>query len=124
MAERDRAPIWIYPRRIKIRLLNHGQRLRRERLIQFNHCHVAQRQSRQLQRLRNRIDWTDAKLLRRAAGSCIGNKSHLRFQAKLRGLGITHDHHRRGSIAHGRAVSRGHRAFHMKRGLQPSQHFH
>jgi len=41
VSQRNRAAIRIYPRGIEIRLLNHGQRLRRERFIQFDHRHVA-----------------------------------------------------------------------------------
>src|SRR6202790_4721112 len=121
MPKGNRAPIWIHARRIEPSLLNHRQRLRRKRLIQFEHRDVVQGQPRQFQRLRNRRHRPDPKLLRQHPSRRIRHKSRQRFQSQRLRAFLAHHHRRRRSIAHLRTIPRRHRSLNVKRRLQLSQ---
>ena len=74
MPQRDGAAVHVHLGQVEAQHLDHGQRLRRERLVQLDQVDLVQRQSRQLQRLGDGVHRPHPHLLRKAAGVGIGHQ--------------------------------------------------
>src|SRR2546430_649365 len=117
MAKSDSPAVGIHARSVKLRLLDHGQRLRGKGFVEFDDSHVVQRKARELQRFGNGLHRADAEFLRQNASRGVRDETRERFEAENLGPRVAHDDGSRRAVAHWRTVARGDRAFRMKRWL-------
>ena len=83
MAERDRAAVDVQPVGIDRQLLQAGEHLRGERLVQLDEIDLIERQAGQLQHLADRRHRADAEALGLDAGGREGDEPAERRQAAL-----------------------------------------
>src|ERR1700730_6330575 len=117
MAESDSAAIGIDAGGIETGLLQDGEGLRREGLVELDYGDVIQGEARELQCFRNGEDGTDTEFLGRAAGGRVGDEADERLEAERLCAGLAHDHRRGSAVAHRRAVSGGYCALGVEGGL-------
>src|ERR1700730_7090374 len=121
MPQSDRSPIRIHALRIKPSFPDHRQRLRRKRLVQFDHVDIRELQPRQFQRLRDGKHRTQSHFFWLVSGGGERDVARQRNNSQsLRSLG-RHHHRCCRAIRHLRRIPcRGH-ALYVKRRLQRAQ---
>src|SRR6185437_2344109 len=98
--QRHRTAIHIHAPRVQSRKFDHRQRLRRKRLIQFDHVDLIQRQSRNLQRLRDRVHRPHTHFFGRTSGRSKRHKPYQWLQSQCTRAFATHHHGGRRRITH------------------------
>src|SRR5580693_8411330 len=106
MAERDCAAVDVDDRGIESGYSYDGERLGRERLVEFDDADVAELETGERHRFRDRDHGTDTHDLGWNAGGGETDKAGFRFEAELVRLRGGHDESCRGAIAGLRRVAR------------------
>ena len=118
MAERDRAAVDVHLLGVEAELADHGEALRRERLVQLDEVDLVERDAAALEQLAHGRDRADAHHARVDAGDRAADERAERLDAELARLLLRRDHERRRAVVDPGCVAGRDRAALAERGLE------